>query len=283
MRRIDDPAKENCEQVVIDDIGDLPGDILRDVEVVVHLAGKAHDLSGSESLVSEFRRVNVEATARLADLAKSAGVRRFIFQSSVGVCGNATRGMAFTEDWTPDPETDYAVSKLASEVAILEIVNGSSMQLVLIRPPLVYSASAPGNFARLLRLVSLGIPLPFRNTGNKRSIIALENLVDFIGRCIEHPLCEHSLFLVSDGEDVSTEDIVRYLARGMDKRVFLFPVPKKAASALASALGKTQMYTQLFGSLMIDSSKARETLQWVPRLAVKDALIRAGREFSHSS
>ena len=157
------------------------------------------------------------------------------------------------------------------------------MEAILIRPPLVYSASAPGNFSRLLKLVDLGLPLPFKNAKNKRSIVALENLVDFIGRCIEQPPRGNDLFLISDGEDVSTEEIVRYLAQGMDKRVILFPVPKRAARTLAFSLGKGQMYTQLFGSLIIDCTKARETLQWVPRLSVKDALLKAGREYSRTS
>jgi nucleoside-diphosphate-sugar epimerase len=283
VRRIENSVKESSEQILIEDIGKMPSSALTNVEVVVHLAGKAHDLSGSKDLADEFRRVNVEATAMLASQARSAGVRKFIFLSSIGVCGSATQDVAFTEHSVPRPLTDYAKSKLDAENAILEIVKGSSMEVVIIRPPLVYGAGAPGNFARLLRLVSLGIPLPFKDVDNRRSIVALENLVDFISHCIDQPSCGNTLFLISDGEDVSTEDIVRYLALGMGKRLFLFSVPKKAVRALASSLGKAQMYTQLFESLTIDCAKARETLQWVPRLAVKDALLQAGREYSHAS
>ena len=283
VRRIDDSLRDSGEQVIIRDIQDLPSSIFTKVEVVVHLAGKAHDLSRSRDLVNKFRRVNVDATTGLAAAARSAGVKKFIFLSSVGVCGNTTLDIAFTEDSFPHPSTAYATSKLDAENAISEIANGSSMGLVLIRPPLVYSATAPGNFGRLLRLVSLGLPLPFRHTGNSRSIIALENLVDFIRLCIEHPSSGGNVFLISDGEDVSTEDIIRYVAQGMERRVFLFPFPHEILRVLASSLGKRQLYTQLFGSLVIDSAKARKTLSWVPPLAAIDALVRAGQEYSHAN
>jgi len=282
VRRIDNSAKDSYEQKLIEDINDVASSIFTKVDVVIHLAGKAHDLSGSKELNDEFRRVNVEATARLASQALAAGVKRFIYLSSIGVCGSCTQDMAFTEDCIPHPSTDYARSKFDSEEAIRDIVEGSPMEAIFIRPPLVYSASAPGNFSRLLKLVALGLPLPFKNVKNKRSIVALENLVDFIARCIEQPSRGNDLFLISDDEDVSTEQIVRYLAQGMNRRVILFPVPRKAARSLAISLGKGQMYTQLYGSLTIDCTKARETLTWVPRLAVKDALRRAGSEYSHT-
>ena len=186
VRKIDDSVEKCFEQVIVDDIGDLPSSIFTNVDIVVHLAGKAHDFSRSQEVLNEIRRVNVDATKRLTADSLYAGVKKLIFLSSIGVCGYATQDVAFTEESIPNPMTAYATSKLEAEKAIREIIKGSSMELILIRPPLVYSASAPGNFSRLLRLVSLGLPLPFKNVGNIRSIIALENLVDFISHCIEH-------------------------------------------------------------------------------------------------
>ena len=282
VRTVSESGNRSCYQVLINDIGDVPPSVFTQVDVVVHLAGKAHDLSGSQDFIHEIRRINLDATLDLARLALSARVKKFVYLSSVGVCGDATEHSAFTEDSIPHPSTYYAKAKRDAENGLWDIVNDSSMELVIIRPPLVYSGSAPGNFGRLLRLVSLGLPLPFRHTDNSRSIIALDNLVDFIRLCIDHPSSGGNLFLISDGEDVSTEDIVRNLAQGMERRLVLFPFPQKVLRSLAVSLGKRRLYTQLFRSLVIDSAKARNTLSWDPPMTAKDGLVKAGRDYSQS-
>ena len=177
------------------------------------------------------------------------------------------------------PHADYALSKLEAEQGLRELVQGSDMQLVIIRPPLVYAGDAPGNFQRLLKLVASGVPLPFALVDNRRSMIALENLVSFIGLCVEHPAAANELFLISDGTDVSTPQIISNLAKGMGRNSYLWPLPDSLMRWGASLLGKQAMYSQLCGSLAIDSRKAQNLLGWRPVVSAADALQQAGREY----
>ncbi|MCY1265976.1 N-acetyl-alpha-D-glucosaminyl-diphospho-ditrans,octacis-undecaprenol 4-epimerase [compost metagenome] len=250
------------------------------VDIVVHLAARAHVLRDkSVDPLAEFRAINVDGTIDLARQAIDAGVKRFVFVSSIGVNGGQTLEAPFSEASPPAPHADYAVSKFEAEEALRELVEGTEMELVIVRPPLVYSGNAPGNFARLMKLVASGVPLPFASLDNRRSMIALDNLVEFIALCMVHPAAANELFLISDGEEVSTANIVRYLARGMNKTARLLPVPKFLVSAAASAVGKRAIYTQLYGSLVIDSSKARSQLGWAPSLTPENALTQAGRDY----
>jgi len=253
---------------------------LQDVGVVVHLAARAHVL-GDSSLdpLAEFRSINVEGALTLARQALDAGVKRFIFISSIGVNGSYTSDKPFNESSIPAPHADYAISKLEAEQGLRVLLKGSDMELVIIRPPLVYAGHAPGNFARLLKLVACRVPLPFSAVRNTRSMIALENLVEFITLCIEHPAAANELFLVSDGVDVSTTDIICYLAAGMSLKAHLLPVPNFLIRYGASLLGKQAVYTQLCGSLAIDSSKARDLLGWSPQVTPEQALFKAGQDY----
>ncbi|WP_417694278.1 NAD-dependent epimerase/dehydratase family protein [Pseudomonas sp.] len=247
---------------------------------VIHLAGRAHILDDkSERPLHEFRLVNVEATIDLARQAIEAGAKRFIFVSSIGVNGSVTHSAPFNEDATPQPHADYAVSKLEAECALRVLVEKSSMELVIIRPPLVYAAHAPGNYQRLMRLVSTGLPLPFGTTKNLRSLISLENLVDFIFLCIEHPAAANELFLVADIRPVSTSEIITSLAQGMGMKPRLFSVPDFLLRTGARIFRKQSIYSQLCGSLVIDSSKARNLLGWTPPISVIDALHQSGRKY----
>jgi nucleoside-diphosphate-sugar epimerase len=256
------------------------GPLLAGVDVVVHLAGKAHNLGEPRSVALEgFKQTNIEGTLRLAEQALAANVKRFIFISSIGVNGSSTREVAFDESSAPAPHADYAESKLAAERKLEVLSRGSSMELVIIRPPLVYAAQAPGNFRRLLKIVSLGLPLPFAAINNRRSMIALDNLVDFIRVCVAHPKAANSLFLVSDGVDLSTGEIVKLIAKGMSKKARLIAVPQFLLLAGATLLGRRAIYTQLCCSLVIDSSKAQSTLGWVPVVSPQQALIESGRDF----
>jgi nucleoside-diphosphate-sugar epimerase len=264
-------------------VGDLSvatdwNEALKGVEVVVHLAARAHVLDAGDDQ-SEFNRVNVEGALNLAEQALKSGVKRFVFISSIGVNGAYTEGCGFDELSPNAPHAIYAESKRKAEELLWELVSGSSMELVIIRPPLVYAAHAPGNFQRLLKLVASGIPLPFAMTNNKRSMVSLGNLTEFIGLCIDHPAAANELFLISDGDDVSTKDIVELLADGMGRRAKLFPLPAPIAYVCSFMLGKTSLYTQLFRSLVIDSSKARRLLGWVPQQSSSVALKEAGLRY----
>lgn len=249
---------------------------LAGIDCVVHLAGRAHQLNddAADPLVA-FRAVNRDATLLLANCAKAAGVKRFVFISSIGVSGSFTTHTAFSESATPAPHADYAISKLEAEEGLLPL-RGDNFEVVIIRPPLVYAAHAPGNFARLLKLVSVGAPVPFASLTNQRSMIALENLIDFIRLCTVHPAAANELFLISDGVDVSTADIFRYLARGMDKRLLMFPFPLAAMKLGARLVRKEALYTQLCGSLVVDCGKAKALLKWAPVISTEKALVNAG-------
>lgn len=253
-------------------------DALDGVDVVVHLAGRAHVLKEtSNHPLVEFRRVNVEATIALAKQALDAGVKRFVFVSSIGVNGSRTIESVFTENSVPAPHADYALSKLEAEQCLLSLLKDTTMELVIIRPPLVYASNAPGNFSKLLRLVALNIPLPLGSVRNQRSMIALENLSDFIVLCTMHPNAANQLFLVSDGMEFSISEIVEHLAEGMGKKSYVFPVPVRLLLLGASIIRKKNIFEQLCGSLVIDSSKARNLLGWCPPVNAVEALKKAGR------
>lgn len=249
-------------------------------EVVIHCAARAHVLRDmAVDPVAEFRNVNVNATLKLARQSLEAGVRRFIFISSIGVNGAQTSSAPFTERSEPLPHADYALSKFEAEQGLRKLVKGTGMELVIVRPPLVYASHAPGNFQRLLKLVSMGLPLPFASVRNQRSMIALESLVDFITRCIDHPAAANELFLISDGIDFSTAEIVRYLAAGMGRKACLLPMSDGLMRWGSRLLGKEGMYAQLCGSLVIDSSKARNLLGWTPPVTPEKALFKAGQDY----
>lgn len=266
-------------------IGDLSsstdwGHALVNVDVVVHLAARAHVLIDScDDPVAEFRRVNVDATIALARQCMEYGVKRFVFVSSIGVNGSMTLETPFNEESVPQPHADYAESKLQAEVELWKVTQDSLMELVVIRPPLVYAVDSPGNFSRLLYLVNAGLPLPLGTVKNQRSMIALDNLIDFMRICIVSRAAANELFLVSDGKSFSTPEIIRLVAKGMGKRSFLVPVPEMLLRCVAAILRRGPMYIQLCKSLVIDSNKAQDVLRWSPPIDPVDALVRVGKDF----
>ncbi|WP_434563086.1 NAD-dependent epimerase/dehydratase family protein [Pseudomonas sp. R1-6] len=271
---------ENLEYVRLNLEYDPLDGLCDGVETIIHLAGRAHILNDQEKDPLEvFRRANVHATVRLAREAMRRGVKRFIFVSSVGVSAAETKNSGVSELSGNHPVTPYAISKFEAEEALKELSNGSPMELVIIRPPLVYGGDAPGNFRRLLKVVKLGIPLPFLSLNNQRSLIAIDNLVDFIIHCSKHPAAVGETFLVSDGTDVSTEDMVRFISRGMRRTPRLIYVPIGLIRAGATLMGRESMFSQLFGSLVIDSRKAHQLLGWTPPLNTVDALFKAGADY----
>lgn len=251
---------------------------LHGIDVIIHLAGRAHILNEkSQSPISEFRKVNLDITINLARQAISCGVKRFIFISSIGVNGSRTLSSPFTEESTPAPHTDYAISKLEAENALRELVKSTKMELVIIRPPLVYAGHAPGNFKNLLNIIKNRLPLPFGLIENRRSLVALENLVDFISCCTTHPAAANQLFLISDGTDVSTKKISRLLAEGMNRKIYLLPIPDILIKLSSILVGRRALYTQLCESLVINSNKARRILNWTPPIDTSTALLKSGK------
>lgn len=252
------------------------------VDVVIHLAARAHVLSETvDDPISQFRKANVTNTLALAQQALSAGVKRFIFISSIGVNGANSHNGLFTEQSATNPHALYAASKLEAERGLTALLDGTDMELVIIRPPLVYAANAPGNFRRLLKIVSSGMPCPFSMVNNRRSLIALENLVDFIIKCVTHPLAANQLFLVSDKTAVSTAQIIQHLALGMGTKARLFSIPKAILKIGATAVGQQSAYVQLCESLEIDATKAYSMLTWTPPIETKCALEKAGYKFKN--
>ncbi len=250
---------------------------LHGADAVVHLAARVHVMRDhSHDPFKEFRCVNTDGTLNLARQAAAAGVRRFVYLSSIKVNGEAThRGCPFTPNDLAAPQDPYGSSKHEAEVGLRAIARKSGMQVVIIRPTLVYGPGAKGNFKSLMQLVSRGLPLPLASIENRRSLVGIDNLVNFIITCLEHPAAANETFLVSDGEDLSTPDLIRRMARAMDRPARLLPVPKSVLMAAAAMLGKRDMAQRLCGSLQVDISKSRKLLGWNPPVSVDEGLCRA--------
>ena len=247
---------------------------LQGAAVVIHAAARAHILEKDcSNSLDEFRKVNVAGTLNLASQAAQAGVKRFIFISSIGVNGNINK-YPFTEDNEPNPAEPYAQSKWEAEQGLWGIQRETGMELVIIRPPLVYGPNAPGNFSRLVRWVEKSVPLPLGAIYNKRSFVALDNLVDLIITCIDHPAAANQVFLAGDGQDISTTELLRGIGRAIVKPVRLVPVPAGVLMFGASLLGKKTFALRLLSSLQVDISKARNLLGWEPPLSLEEGLRR---------
>jgi len=253
---------------------------LADVDAIVHTAARAHVLNESAANpLAEYRRVNVDGTLNLARQAAAAGVRRFVFVSSIGVNGAETFGVPFGADDRANPDSPYAVSKYDAELGLRELSDKTGLEIVIVRPPLVYGPGAPGNFHRLLSAVDKGLPLPLGAIHNRRSFVALDNLTDLLTLCLRHSSAAGQTFLVSDGEDLSTADLFYRTAEGMGKSIKLIPVPAKLVRATLQLLGRPELGQRLCGSLQVDISKTRELLRWTPRVSVDTALRETAREY----
>ena len=247
------------------------------VDAVVHCAARVHVMHDADAdPLSAFRAVNCHGTLNLARQAAAAGVKRFIFISSVKVNGEFTvPGQAFTEEDTPNPQDAYSQSKLEAEQGLREIAAETGMKLVVVRSPLVYGPGVKANFAALMRAVQRGWPLPLGAIHNQRSLVALDNLADFIVTCITHAGAVDQTFLISDGQDLSTTELVRALAHVAGVSSHLLPVPMRGLAWAGRLLGKEDAVQRLIGNLQIDSSKARNLLGWVPKVSVQEGLRRA--------
>ena len=247
------------------------------VDAVVHLAARVHVMNDTEiDQLAAFRIVNVEGTLNLARQAAAAGVKRFVFLSSVKVNGEVTlHGQLFRAEDEPAPMDLYGVSKMEAEKGLRTLAVETGMEVVIIRPPLVYGPGVKANFAALMRAVQRGWPLPLGAVRNQRSLVALDNLVDFIGTCISHPKAANQIFLVSDGHDLSTSELVRGIAQAAGAPARLLPVPVWALHAGAALMGKGDAVQRLCGNLQVDIAKTRNLLGWAPVVSVEEGLRRA--------
>jgi nucleoside-diphosphate-sugar epimerase len=251
---------------------------LQGIHTVVHLAARVHVMNDkSPDPLSTFLQINAQGTANLARQAATAGVKRFIFMSSIKVNGELTQpGQTFTAEDVPAPEDPYGVSKYEAERLLLQIAAETGMDVVIIRSPLVYGSGVKANFHWMMRVLSKGVPLPLAAvTNNRRSLVALDNLVDLIVICMNHPAAANQIFLVSDGEDLSTVDLLIRMGKALRKPSRLFYVPTSLLKFGALALNKTGMYQRLCGSLQLDITKTRNVLAWHPPLSVDEGLQRA--------
>lgn len=250
---------------------------LAGVDSVVHLAARVHVMRDSAAHpLSEYRRVNVLGTLNLARQAAASGVRRFVFVSSVKVNGESTRpGRPFMADDLPAPTDPYGISKHEAEEGLRELARNTGLQVVIIRPVLVYGRGVKANFLSMMRWLHRGAPLPLGAIHNRRSLVALDNLVDLIITCLEHPAAANQTFLVSDNEDLSTTQLLRRLSQPLGRPARLLPVPPAILIGMAALLGKQAAVRRLCGSLQVDISKTRALLNWTPSISVDEGLSRA--------
>jgi nucleoside-diphosphate-sugar epimerase len=277
------PATRSCsvpgfgaDQVIV---GDIDGQTdwsraLAGVDCVVHLAARVHVMNPTARHRVEFERTNVLGTERLARAAVQFGVKRFIYLSSIKVNGESTTGRAFRADDAPQPQDDYARSKLEAECRLRTIEAASNMAVAVVRSPLVYGPGVRANFLRLLSLARSGLPIPLASIANVRSMVSVWNLCHLICALLQHEHAMHGVFLAADGDDISTPDLIRRLAHMMHRPARLFPVPTGALRALAMLAGRNAEVGRLCDSLAIDISETRARLGWSPPLALDAGLRR---------
>jgi UDP-glucose 4-epimerase len=243
------------------------------IDVIIHLAARVHVMkeTNPDPLVV-FRKANVEVTKNLAEQAVKYGVKRFVFVSSIHVNGNNSDSKPFQETDQPSPESPYAISKLEAEQCLYKIAQETDLEVVVIRPPLVYGPHVKANFLRLLRLVEKGFPLPLGAVKSKRSFISIKNLVDFLIFCVEHSKVSNELFLISDDEDLSTPELIGLLAQLFGKFPRLFSMPPGLLYNIGRLFGKMDTVDRLCGSLQLNISKAKQLLDWKPAQSVYDGL-----------
>ncbi|KTD24341.1 UDP-glucose 4-epimerase (Galactowaldenase) (UDP-galactose 4-epimerase) [Legionella lansingensis] len=271
-----------CELIPVRDIAthDDWSKALKDCEVVIHMAARVHVMKENAlNPLQEFRRVNVEGTLNLARQAARLGVKRFVYISSIKVNGEKTQlGHAYRPEDLPAPEDPYATSKYEAEQGLLALSTKTGMQVVIIRPPLVYGPGVKGNFQRMMNWLQKGYPLPLKTVNNKRSLVSVYNLTDLIIQCMDHPQAANQVFLVSDGDDLSTVELLQKIGEMMNKPVRLVPVPYWMLNSMATIIGKQAFIQRLCGSLQVDISKTCELLEWKPKVSVDETLRRVVRD-----
>ena len=256
-------------------------DALRNQDIVVHTVARVHQMVESrKDPLSEYRHVNTLGTANLAQQAASMGVKRFVFLSSIKVNGEFTAiGEPFTAEDAPAPVDPYGISKSEAEAELFRISAATGMEIVVVRPPLVYGPGVKANFRSMMAWLYKGIPLPLGAIHNKRSMISLYNLVDLLSLCLAHPAAANQVFLAGDGEDLSTTDLLKRLGKALNRRPILLPVPESFLTLCATIAGKASVAQKLCGSLQVDIGKNKDLLGWVPPIKIDDALRLAAADF----
>ena len=275
QRTGDEERMLGCDWVEVGDIRVNPEwrNALAGCDVVVHLAARAHVLRDEyREPIVEYRRVNVAASETLARAAAGAGVRRLVFLSSIGVNGKATPDRPYSEADIPNPHDAYATSKWEAELALAAVARATGMELVVVRSPLVYGPGVRANFLRLLKLVDARLPLPFASVANRRSIIYIGNLADALLKCVERDEAAGQTFLISDGEDVSTPELIRRIAKALGVRPNLRPFPPRWLRWLAALAGRREEANRLLNSLRVDPAHIRRCLGWAPPVSMSEGL-----------
>ena len=274
-RQVPDALKKEKNYFSVGDINEHTQwkNALKGVDCVVHLAARVHVMKENVAdPLAAFRSVNTDGTLNLARQAVEAGVKRFVYLSSIKVNGEQTGSIPFSETDHAAPQEPYAQSKYEAEQHLLDLSKQTGLEIVIIRPPLVYGPGVKGNFSTMMSWIAKGIPLPFGAINNKRSLLALDNLVSFIDCCIMHPVAANEIFLISDGEDVSTTELLQKVAKAMGLKITLVPVPVSWMRFTAKLLGKQAVADRLFASLQVDSTKAQKLLGWQPVISMNGQL-----------
>ncbi len=277
------PANHQYFESISFDSIDTLAEVLQGKDVLVHAAARAHVMKeGAKSALEEYRNINTVGTLNLAKQAAIAGVKRFIFISTIKVLGEQTEsGQAFKSDDAFNPQDPYSISKVEAEVGLKLIGEAYGMEIVIIRPPLVYGQGVKGNFASLLKLARLSIPLPFRSIQNKRSLVSVENLVDLIVVCLNHRNAKNKTFLVSDDDDMSTSVLFSRLAESGGYKGYIFGIPLTILYVSLRLLGKLAIYERLCGSMQVDIEYTKSQLSWKPPFKVNDSLSKCWLLDSH--
>ena len=279
--------QQDCEYRLINNLEDNSNltSVLRDIDVIVHSAARVHVMDDkSADPLTEFRKVNVEGTLNLARQAADAGVKRFIFISSIKVNGEGTKiGKPYTEDSKPNPIDPYGISKYEAEQGLLNIAETTALEVVIIRPTLVYGENVKGNFRSLMKWTYKGVPLPIGGIKqNLRSLVSVDNLVDFVITCIKHKHAKNEVFLVSDDDDISTADLLEEISKGLGVKNKAVNIPPKLINTAASAIGKSSVAQRLSGSLQVDISKAKTLLGWEPKYSTSESIQKTAKYYKSS-
>lgn len=271
------------------DVGDFDAQtdwatVCLDIDCVIHCAARVHVMSETKvDALAAYRTVNVDGTRRLAEKAAEMGVRRLVYLSSIKVNGERTvSGGIFTPSDNAFPKDAYGISKWEAELGLREVTAQTGLEIVIIRPPLVYGPGVKGNFLSILRGLSYGVPLPLGKIFNQRSLVGINNLVDLIITCINHPAAANKTFLVSDGEDLSTTELLHRLGAALGKPARLLPVPTSLMELAARLAGKDEMVHRLFGNLQVDILMTKETLNWKPNLSVDEGFKKTAEWYLNS-
>jgi nucleoside-diphosphate-sugar epimerase len=270
-------GNNNFKYISVGDIGPETNwhNALEEVDCIVHCAGKAHSMNENKNQET-YRLVNTEGTRRLAEYAVKAGVKRFVFLSSIKVNGENIDNTKskLSNNNLPNPQDAYSISKLEAEKILCDISAETELEVVIVRLPLVYGYGAKGNLKNLIQLVNFGMPLPFSLINNRRSLIGIDNLIDLLISCIDHPEAKGKTFLVSDDEDLSTPDLINYIASAMGRSARLFPFPVPLLKFLGFCIGRSNQINRLIGSLQLDIEQTRKTLNWSPQVSAQEGIRR---------